>query len=60
MHVDAVKREVLIYRVNQKHQRVLFTTAPLPTAPSEVEAFMRLLGENLMLASAAARRLLDL
>lgn len=61
--VDAAAREVLIYRVDGKGERTLYTKGPLPKTAGwspELEAFVRQLGENLLIDSPAARRLLGL
>ena len=61
--IDEEAKEVVIYRVDSNGKRRLYTKAPLPEARrenSELESFARMLGENLLLDSPAARRLLDL
>jgi hypothetical protein len=61
--IDEDAKEVVIYRVDSNGKRTLYTKAPLPEARgenSELESFARMLGENLLLDSPAARRLLDL
>ena len=60
---DETSRVMTIYRVHGDGTRTLFTTAALPetrgwTAASE--RFAMQLGENLLLDSPAARRLLDI
>jgi hypothetical protein len=61
--IDEDAKEVVIYRVDANGKKTLYTKAPLPGARgdiSEIESFARMLGENLLLDSPSARRLLDL
>ncbi len=61
--VDEAAREVLIYRVDAKGERSLYTKGPLPETAGwspDLESFARQLGENLLIDSPAARRLLGL
>jgi hypothetical protein len=63
VHIDEATREVVIYRVDAEGRRSLYTRAPLPSTEEwkpEVDAFAKLLGENLLMDSPAARKLLNL
>ena len=61
--IDEDAKEIVIYRVDFNGKKTLYTKAPLPESlgeNSELEFFARMLGENLLLDSPAARRLLGL
>jgi hypothetical protein len=60
---DEAKREILIYRVEPNGRRTLFTKTDLPAGrgwSKALERFAQELGENLLMDSAVARKLLQL
>ena len=61
--IDEASRELVIFRVDETGGRTLFTRVPLPESSgwtSETERLARQLGENLLIDSRAARRLLGI
>ena len=60
---DEESKQLIIYRVDQKGEVVLFTKTLIPEGvgwdPNVVD-FARLIGENLLMDSPVARRLLGL
>lgn len=63
LHIDAATREVQIYRLDSNGERSLYTSVKLPESRGwtpELESFARQLGENILLDSPAARKLLNL
>lgn len=60
---DEAAHELVIFRVDGAGKRTLFTRVPLPATSgwtSETESLARQLGENLLIDSPIARRLLGL
>lgn len=60
---DEATREIIIYRVEPNGRRTLYTKTELPTTQGwskAVEQFAQELGENLLMDSAVARKLLQL
>ena len=58
---DETARQLVIYRVDSSGHRTLFSKVELPSAAGwskEVEEFAKQLGENLLMDSPVARRLL--
>jgi hypothetical protein len=56
-------REIVIYRVDPNGRQTLFTKTELPTTQgwsNALERFAQELGENLLMDSAVARKLLQL
>jgi len=66
VEIDETEKKLTIYRVDVKTgQRTLYTAAEFPSGKNrgngrEFRDFARLLGENLLIDSPAARRLLGL
>jgi hypothetical protein len=66
IEINEDRRQIVIYRIYGNGKKELFTTTDLPSATLKDEknkAFgelARLLGENLLLDSPIARKLLDL
>lgn len=65
IEVDESNRLLRIYRAFPNGRRILFTETTLPSNPVDTnshqyEDFVRLLGENILLDSPAARRVLGL
>lgn len=63
IQIDEVTRDLRVYRVDATGQKTLFTSRQLPVGPGWNDAvgnFARELGENLLLDSPSARRLLQL
>ena len=63
VHIDPDARELRLYRLDAGGERSLFTTIKLPDTrgwTAELESFAKRLGENLLLDSPAARKLLGL
>ena len=63
LQVDEKSRELRIYRVDPSGQKTLFTSTPLPSSKgwSEgLEKFAKQIGENVLMDSPAARKLLKL
>lgn len=63
LHIDANSGELQIYRLDADGERSLFTSVKLPVSQGwtpELESFARQLGENLLLDSPEARKLLGL
>jgi hypothetical protein len=63
LHVDADSREIRIYRMDSTGEQSLYTSVKLPESlgwTPELESFARQLGENLLLDSPAARKMLGL
>jgi hypothetical protein len=61
--VDQASRELIIYRIDTQGRRTLFTKTLLPISQgwtSEVQELAKMLGENLLIDSPSARRLLGL
>jgi hypothetical protein len=63
--IDESERKLIVHRVFADGRKELFTQVDLPVAPGNtgdksLEKFCRILGENLLLDSPAARRLLQL
>ena len=61
--IDEAARELVIHRIDSKGKCSLYTKAPLPRATGwspDLEAFARQLGENLLMDSPLARRILGL
>jgi len=63
VHFDEEARELRIYRVAADGKRTLYTSVVLPQSSgwtASLEAFAKQLGENLLLDSPTARKLLEL
>lgn len=63
LHVDADTREIQIYRLDLAGERSLYTSVKLPESRGwtpELESFAKQLGENILLDSPAARKMLGL
>lgn len=64
VHIDEDTREIKIYRVDADGTRTFYTSTELPESSgwkdSRLEAFTKLLGENLLMDSPTARKLLKL
>jgi hypothetical protein len=65
IEVDEGGRLLRIYRVFPDGRRQMFTETTLPSSPvdpnsPQYEEFVRLLGENILLDSPAARRILGI
>jgi hypothetical protein len=65
IEVDEGGRLLRIYRIFPDGRRQMFTEATLPSSPvdpnsPQYEEFVRLLGENILLDSPAARRVLSI
>ena len=54
------EKTVTIYRLRSSGKRELYTRTNFPENPSDAEAFMRMLGENLLIDSSIARKILNL
>lgn len=63
IHYDEARREIVIYRVEPDGRRHLYTQAPFPKTKGwdeVVDQFAQELGENLLMDSAVARKLMEL
>lgn len=64
IHIDEDTREIKIYRVDADGARSLYTSTELPHSSGwkdgHLEAFAKQLGENLLMDSPVARKLLKL
>jgi hypothetical protein len=62
VQINEQRRELRIYRLDARGTKTLFTAAPLPAADAEsaLTEFAKQLGENLLMDSPSARRLLKL
>jgi hypothetical protein len=63
LQIDEQSRELRIYRVDLSGQRTLFTSTSLPNSKGWSEAlekFAKQIGENVLMDSPAARKLLKL
>ncbi|AOY66212.1 hypothetical protein LN565_16190 [Xanthomonas euvesicatoria pv. euvesicatoria] len=63
VYVDEESRKLLIYRLSEKGKKTLLTDISLPIEQgwsSDLESIAKQLGENLLMDSPAARRLLDI
>lgn len=63
VQVDETTREIRIFRVDSSGLRTLFTATTLPAGTgwsASLEKFARELGENLLLDSPSARKLLQI
>jgi hypothetical protein len=63
LQIDEQSRELRIYRVDSSGQRTLFTSTSLPSSKGWSEAlekFAKQIGENVLMDSPAARKLLKL
>ena len=60
VRIDEEKRELVIYRVDETGKQTLYTRVPLPATKADLESFVRQLGENLILDSPVARKLISL
>jgi hypothetical protein len=63
VQVDEAAREIRIYRVDSSGLRTLFSSVPLPAGGgwnAPVEQLARDLGENLLMDSPSARKLLQI
>lgn len=65
VEVDEATRKLIIHRLFENGDRQLFTSVDLPVLPVDgdneaIDAFARQLGENLLLDSPVARRLLHM
>jgi hypothetical protein len=63
VHIDLGARELQIFRVLSDGQKELYTAITLPESSGwteKFESFAKQLGENLLLDSPVARKLLDL
>jgi hypothetical protein len=60
VQIDEQRRELRIYRLDANSVKSLFTSAPLPSGEGSLTDFAMQLGENLLMDSPAARRLLKL
>jgi hypothetical protein len=62
VHIDERQRELRIYRLDARGTKTFFTSAPLPDADAQttLPEFAKQLGENLLMDSPSARRLLKL
>jgi len=63
LQIDEKSRELRIYRVDEAGGKTLFTSTLLPTSKGwgeDLEKFAKQLGENVLMDSPAARRLLQL
>jgi hypothetical protein len=63
IHYDEATREPVIYRIEPNGRRSLFTKTELPRTKGwskAAEHFAKQLGENLLMDSAVARKLLQL
>jgi hypothetical protein len=63
IHIDESSRELRVYRLDPDGGRSLFISVELPASrgwTTELDAFAKQLGENLLLDSPGARALLDL
>jgi hypothetical protein len=63
LHIDEGTRELHIYRVDDAGSKSFYTSIPLPQSlgwNSDLESFAKRLGENLLVDSPTARKLLGL
>jgi hypothetical protein len=63
VRIDEESNQLVVYRIGPGGERSLFTRVPLPAGRGwepDVKEFARMLGENLLMDSPVARRLLDL
>ena len=63
LQIDEQSRELRIYRVESSGQKSLFTAAPIPSSKGWTEAlerFAKQIGENVLMDSPTARKLLSL
>jgi hypothetical protein len=63
LQIDEQSRELRIYRIDRSGQKTLFTSTSLPNSKgwSEgLEKFAKQIGENVLMDSPAARKLLKL
>lgn len=64
VHIDEDTREIKIYRIDEDGTRTFYTSTELPNSSGwkdgRLEAFAKLLGENLLMDSPTARKLLKL
>jgi hypothetical protein len=64
VEIDEQSRRLLIYRVSGSGVKSLFTETPIPRPrnedPDGFDRFARILGENLLIDSPVARKLLGL
>ena len=61
--VDEKSKELRIFRVEDSGKKTLFTSAPLPEGKGwteQLEEFARELGQNILIDSPSARKLLDI
>ena len=64
VQIDESTRELRIYRLDADGTRTFYTSTELPSSSgwkdTSLQAFARLLGENLLMDSPVARKLLNL
>lgn len=63
LHFDTKTREIQIHRLDSSGERSFFTSVKLPESRGwtpELESLARQLGENLLMDSPAARKMLGL
>jgi hypothetical protein len=63
VRIDETTRELFIYRIDAHGEKTLLTKSPLPRGggwDADMHEFAKLLGENLLIDSPAARRLLHI
>lgn len=61
--IDEDSREIQIFRLEDSGKKTLYTKAPLPSGSGwteSLESFAKMLGENILMDSPGARRMLGI